>query len=74
MRNWFKGNLEHLDTIPEVEKEAHLFALMLLIPKKQLVDLINKGGQTIGTLAEYFQVPIYRIREAIEFYGLYEGK
>lgn len=72
MRSSFKGNLEYLDIIPEAEKEAHLFALMLLIPKKQLVDLINKGGQTIDTLAEYFQAPTYRIREAIELYGLYK--
>jgi Zn-dependent peptidase ImmA (M78 family) len=74
MNKSFEGNLEYLDTIPKVEKEAHLFALMLLIPKKQLIDLINKGGQTIGTLAEHFQMPLYRIREAIEFYGLYENK
>ena len=72
MRNLFKGNLEYLDIIPEAEKEAHLFALMLLIPKKQLVDLINKGGQTIVTLASHFQVPTRKIQEAIELYGLYK--
>lgn len=56
--------------IPKSEKEAHIFAIKLLIPKKELVAFINKGNQTITTCAEHFKAPKGKIREAIKLYDL----
>ena len=62
------------NSIPKSEQEAHIFAIKLLIPKEVLVERINKGGQTISTLAEYFQAPKYKIREALILYDLIAKK
>lgn len=56
--------------IPQCEEEAHIFAINLLIPKKQLVAFINKGGQTISSCAEHFQVSKGEIRKALKIYNL----
>lgn len=56
--------------IPKKEQEAHIFAIQLLIPKKELISFINKGGQTISTCAEHFQAPKSKIREALKLYNI----
>ena len=56
--------------IPKKEREAHIFAIQLLIPKDELVAFIKKGGQTISTCAEHFQAPKSKIREALKLYNL----
>ena len=56
--------------IPKSEQEAHIFAIQLLIPKKELISFINKGGQTISTCAEHFQAPKSKIREALKLYNI----
>ena len=63
------GNIFNYD-IPESEQEAHIFAIKLLVPKKELVAFISKGKQTVATCAEHFKVPKGKIREALKLYDL----
>lgn len=43
---------------PEVEKEANYYAAALLIPRDQLIPLVNETNLTLGAMASLFKVTV----------------